>query len=138
VTRALVVLLLLGALGGCYTMRADVPGVMREDVDDAVVVGTFDARITRMYLLGGLVDPARDDDAFAAAMLEAARAQHADGVANLVFESGFSPGDFALNLLSCGVVSPRTYRLRGDLVRIEGAAVPGGPVVDAAPTGARP
>ena len=127
--RALALCLALSA-GGCYALRADVPGVLREDVDDAVIVGTFDRSVTRTYFLGGLVGPS-EDDVFGEMMLAAAREQDADGVANLVFESRFSPVDYVLNVGTCSIVSPRTYRLKGDLVRIDAPLVPGAPLLHA-------
>jgi hypothetical protein len=128
---AVLVVALLG-IPGCYALRADVPGVLRADVDDAVIVGTFDASVTRTYFLGGLVGPS-DDEVFAELMLAAAREQRADGVANLVFESRFSPVDYVFNVATCSIVSPRTYRLQGDLVRIAGPVVPGAPLLPDAP-----
>ncbi len=132
--RAFVAVLALASTTGCYTLRADVPGVMRDRVDDAVIVGTFDETVTRTYFFGGLIGPS-DQDLFRDAMLESARAHQADGVANLMFEARFSPMDYALSIGTCAVVAPRTYRLKGDLVRLRGAPAPGrpllnGPVVD--------
>lgn len=115
---------------GCFTLRAQVPGALRGDLDDeeVVVTGTFDAEVTRLYLLWGLV-PLGPDDELAVAMTEAVEQERADGVANLVFEARFTVLDYLLQALTLGVVAPRTYRVRGDVVRIEASPLPGRPLL---------
>ena len=58
---------------------------------------------------------------------------NADGVANLLFEARFSALDVTLSQLTLGLVAPRSYRVRADLVRIDAPPLPGRPL----PLGAR-
>jgi hypothetical protein len=107
-------------MGGCFTFSARVPGTVRGDVDEeAVVVGQFDRSFTRWYFLWGLVGIG-DEEIIARELKAAAQAKNADGVANLIYESEFSCWDYGIGQITCGLLSPRTYRLRGDLVKIEG------------------
>jgi hypothetical protein len=103
----------------CYTVSSNLPGTLRGDVDEeAVVVGTLDHTFSRWYLFFGLLGLS-DDDIIAQEMVRAAQASKANGIANLVYESHFSCLDYGINSVTCGVLSRRTYRVRGDLVRIE-------------------
>jgi hypothetical protein len=101
---------------------------VRGDVDDeAVVVDSFDITFTQYFFLWGLVG-LTDDELVAHHLKAAAKKKKADGVANLIYESEFTCWDFGINSVTCGIITPRTYRLRGDLVRIElppaGSAAP--------------
>lgn len=115
---------------GCYTLRAQVPGALRGDLEDeeVVVTGAFDAEVTRLYVLWGLVPMGPEDD-LALALTEAVEEGQADGVANLVFETRFTITDLVIQTITLGVVVPRTYRLRGDVVRIQASPLPGRPLL---------
>jgi hypothetical protein len=115
---------------GCYTLRADIPGHARRDIDDQIeVIGAIDETFTHMYLLGGLVNPP-PEDMMAKILLRRVREAGGDGIANLVFESVFAPPDVLIRTFTAFVVAPRTYRVRADIVRIHAAPLPGAPVLD--------
>lgn len=110
---------------GCYTLRADLPGALRSDIDDDVeILDTIELEVTHTYFLNGLVrrPPA---DLFADQLLAAVERAGGDGVANIVIEARFTPADVVLQNITFGVVAPRTYRLRADIVRIRAPALPG-------------
>lgn len=133
-TRLVVTLLVALLGGGCYTMRAQLPGALRDDLRDeqVIVVGRVEREVGHVYLLGGLLNPPPED--LVARELEAAVAEAgADGVANLLFEARFSALDVTLSQLTLGLVAPRSYRVRADLVRIDAPPLPGRPL----PLGAR-
>jgi hypothetical protein len=114
---------------GCYTLRADLPGALRHDVAaDVEVIGRVDVETSHTYFVGGLLRDA-PRGLFKQALLDAVTEAGGDGVANLVFDTRFSAADVVINTVTLGVVSPRTYRLRGDIVRIRRAALPGRPLL---------
>lgn len=128
VALALLVALLTG--NGCYTVHADLPGTWRRAApdEDIVVVGRVDQRHTHFFLLFGLVpQPARS--MFAAPLLRAVEDAGADGVANVVVDSEFTATDALIRGVTLGIVSPRSYRVRADIVRIPGAPPPGRPLL---------
>jgi hypothetical protein len=118
----------LVAAGGCYTVNAELPGTLRGDVADSEVerVGTVTIEKGQWFFLWGLVgEPPKD---FVAAELKRqVQAKGADGVANLTWQSQFG----CVDVLACGCtggcVSPRTYKVTGDLVRIKKAPLAGRP-----------
>jgi hypothetical protein len=121
------VLGVLGALAaGCFTMQASLPGALRADLadEDVELVAAYSKEIHQPYLVWGLVGSGADD-VIAADLLVAVRAANADGAANLLFESYFSPVDVALTTVTLGFVSPRTYVVTADLVRVRAPALPG-------------
>lgn len=116
-------------LGGCYTMRAPLPGVTRSDVDDRVeVIGSFDFTFSRGYTVWGYVGP-DDDDQLAARLEREVAAAGGDGVANLIIETWTDGWDAISRVLTLGYYTPRTYRVHGDIVRIHAPAVPGQPLL---------
>lgn len=121
------VLAVVALASGCFRMHTRVPGALRGDLEDEQVIvrDRVDVEHTRVYLFWGLL-PLGDDDALGRAVLDEAREAGGTGLANVVFEAYFTPGDLALQMLTLGVLSPRTYRLRGDVVRISADALPGG------------
>ena len=126
-TRAPLVITMMVA-SGCYTVGADLPGTLRNDVkqQDVEVVGKLEIERTHYYALDGLIGkpPA---DMFAAEIKKAVQKRGADGVTNLVYESEHTCGDVAITGCTLGCLAPRTYRLTGDVVRIKAARVPGRP-----------
>jgi hypothetical protein len=138
-TRAIVFALTVAGLSstGCYTFRADLPGHARNDLADKIeIIGFIDETYTHLYMFGGLANPP-PEDLFAELLLTRVREAGGDGVANLVFESVFSPPDVLLRTFTFLVVAPRTYRVRADIVRIHAAPLPGLPVLDDRSRGAR-
>lgn len=129
--------LVVGALvaaslaSGCFSMRTQLPGAVRADLDDEQVIvhGRVDVEVSRVYLFWGLL-PLGDDEALALALRDNAVQQGGDGVANLVFDTYFSPVDVMLQTITLGILAPRTYRLRGDVVRIRAAPLPGRRLLD--------
>jgi hypothetical protein len=131
-------MLMMLVCSGCYTLRADLPGALRHDVDDSVeIIDRVDLETTHTYFIGGLLrDPS--PALFEADLLAAVERAGGDGVANLVFEARFSGADVVINTITLGVVSPRTYRLRADVVRIRRPALPGRPLLTTAAPGGQP
>ena len=80
--------LALLVMSGCYTMNASMPGTLRGDVDaeqDVEKVGDFEASVEHWFIPFGLGDAPEND--FRKALLQQAKAQGADGVANMKFEA---------------------------------------------------
>lgn len=119
---------------GCYTTRAALPGALRNDVGAADIekVGALDVEVEHTFFLHGLVGTT-PDDMLAAPIRKQVQARGADGVAHVVYESEQGCGDFALTTCTLGCFAPRTYRVRGDIVRIRAPRLPGRPakLVDA-------
>jgi hypothetical protein len=118
----------LASLTGCYTVEANLPGTLRNDVKPEHVepVGRLQVEKTNWFFLLALVgDPPKDF--FAAEIKKQVQAKGADGVANLTYESEFGCVDLLITGVTFGCVSPRTYKLSGDIVRIKAARVPGKP-----------
>jgi hypothetical protein len=113
-------LVLLSLASGCYTMRAQLPGTLRADVGDrdVEVAGRYEIVVRRTYFFWGLLAPSPVERAIADDLPRACARAGADGAANLLFEAHFSPLDWAIATATLGVVTPRSYRVRGDLVRI--------------------
>jgi len=133
VLRTLALTALLVVVGGCYTLDAALPGHTRTDLAAQVeIVGSIDETFTHTYFVGGLLAPP-PEDVLARILIERVRASGGDGVANLVFESFFTVSDVFVRTFSIGVVAPRTYRVRADIVRIHAPPLPGRPVLDAPP-----
>jgi hypothetical protein len=132
--RALALLLVVVAGGGCYTMRAELPGVLRDDVQPAErdSLGPLVVEKKHWFLLDGLLGrpPA---DLLADDIKAAVQRRGGDGVAGLRYESEQSCGDAAIGACTLGCLVPRTYRVSGTVVRIRAPRLPGRPakLVDA-------
>ena len=115
---------LLGA--GCLTARLQVPGVLREDLppDGVKVVGAFDAEHSHFYFVFGALTDA-PEDLFATELKSAVAAANGDGIANVRFEAFTSPLDYLVGAVTLGFVVPRSYRMRGDIVTLGAAPLPG-------------
>lgn len=106
---------------GCYTMRAEIPGTWRPAAqnEDVVVVGRVDHTTTHWFLLYGLM-PSPPPSLYREPLLKAVEAAGGDGVANLVLDTEFTATDVLVRSLSLGIVTPRTYRVRADIVLLPG------------------
>ena len=117
---SLLTALLLSALfsTGCFTINAKLPGTLRGDLsdEDVEVVGTYTYEGTETFILGY---GTKKSTAYYDDLMRAAAEQKADGLTNIRFESYFTQSDWILRHLTCTCISPRTYRLSGDLVRIK-------------------
>jgi hypothetical protein len=126
--RALLVCALLVLSSGCLSMRAKLPGTLRADVTPADVEKVGELRIEKSnyFFLAGLLGrpPA---DIFAADIQKAVQAKGADGVANLRYEAEDGCLDLGISVCTLYIVTPRTYRVTGDIVRIKKAPLPGRP-----------
>lgn len=125
----------LAFASGCYTMNASLPGTLRGDLDperDVEKVGEVSAEVNHWFIPCGL--GAAPETTFRKELLEQARAQGADGVANMKFEAQGTFFDVVVGTV-CPVLGPRTYRLSGDLVRIKKPPLGGLPPGDAPPGG---
>ena len=110
-------------------MHAAVPGTLRSDLDEQVtVIETFDVEVTHnWYLIGLFGEPT--EDVLAEPLKDVVRRRGADGVANLLVETQFTPSDLAITTVTLGIVSPRTVHVHGDVVRIDAPPLPGKPVL---------
>lgn len=127
---AIVVALLAGS--GCYTMRADLPGTWRPAVanEDVVIVGRVDHTSTHWFLLYGLA-PSPPSTLYSEPLLRAVEEQSGDGVANVRLDTEFTAADILWRSLTFGLVTPRTYRVRADVVQLPGPPPPGRPLLRA-------
>jgi hypothetical protein len=116
------------ATTACYTTRAELPGALRNDVQagDLQKVGVLDVEVEHTFFLGGFVGTTTPEF-LAAPIRKQVQARGADGVANVVYESEQGCGDFALSTCTLGCFAPRTYRVRGDIVRIRAPRLAGRP-----------
>jgi hypothetical protein len=124
--KCVALLLALVTLSGCYTTRAELPGALRNDVKPADIekVGALDVEVEHTFYLHGFVGTT-PSELLAAPLRKQVQARGADGVANVVYESEQGCGDFALTTCTLGCFAPRTYRVRGDIVRIRAPRLPG-------------
>ena len=113
---------------GCFTMNAEMPGTLRPDLaaTDVEPVGSFSIQKSNTFLFWGLAG-APSAEFFAADLRREVAAKRGDGVQNLTWESEFGCIDLLLGRLTCGLVSPRTYKLSGEVVRIKARPLPGAP-----------
>jgi len=123
---SLAVLIALAASSGCYSMHANLPGTWRRPApsEDVQVLGRVDVTTTHLWFLGGLVPPP-SADIYSAAVLAKVAAAGGDGIANVVIDTRFEAMDVVLSAFTLGIVAPRTYRIRADIVRLPTAAPPG-------------
>jgi hypothetical protein len=115
-----------GGASGCFTVRAELPGALRADVTPEHLdkVGELQVQTTVFYFLGGLVGEA-PRDLVARELRRQVQARAGDGVAQLTWRSEFTCTDVAIGGCTLGLVTPRTYRVSGDIVRIRQAPLPG-------------
>ena len=112
------------ASSGCFTVNASLPGALRNDKAETEKVGTLDVETSNYFFLWGLVG-SPPQDLFAQEIKHQVQAKGADGVANLTYESNFGCFDLILGSCTLGCVTPREYKLSGDIVRIKAARLPG-------------
>ncbi len=134
--RILTLAITLVASAGCFTMNAAMPGTLRTDVGAAQTekVGTLNYEYTHWFYICGLLG-APPEDVFASEIKKQCQAKGADGVANLTYEAQTGCLDFAISYCTFDIITPRSYKLTGDLVRIKVPPVPGKPAKSAAAPG---
>lgn len=112
-------------LSACLTLNTALPGTLRDDLEekDMEPVGHFQIEVQHSFAPLGMGtvpgDPLRKR------IMEEVNARQADGVRNLRLESYNSFSDVVTRWMTCQMVQPRTYRLSGELVRIQKAPLPG-------------
>lgn len=128
---AVVVVALLAT--GCLTSRSALPGVLRSDLNSnaVTVVETMDVSHTHFFLFWGLA-PDAPEDLFRHDIQAAVANAGADGVANVRLEAHYTVVDGIVNMLTMGLLAPRTYRLRGDVVRIAAPPMKGRKLLESA------
>jgi hypothetical protein len=132
------------ATSGCFTVRAELPGALRSDVatTDTDKVAELKVETTAWFFLAGLLgEPPKDF--VANEIRRQVQAKGADGVAGLTYRSEFGCVDLAIGGCTAGLVTPRSIRVSGDIVRIRKAPLAGRPARAAAaplaaPTPAEP
>ncbi|MBI1948936.1 MAG: hypothetical protein HYS27_24830 [Deltaproteobacteria bacterium] len=112
----------------CFTMNAELPGVLRNDLTpaDQESLGTFTVEGRHWFLVEGLFGkPPRD--LLAADIRAAVQKRGGDGATGLRYESEHTCGDTAIGTCTLGCLVPRTYRVTGTVVRIRAPRLPGRP-----------
>lgn len=129
-TCAAAVALVVWSNAACYTMNANLPGTWRApaQTETVEVVGRLDVTTTHTWLLGGLVAPP-PSDLYSEAVLSRVEAARGDGIANVVVDTRFSGLDILLRSFTLGIIAPRTYRIRADIVRLSTPPPPGAPLL---------
>jgi hypothetical protein len=127
-TRTIILVALLAMTTGCFTVNAALPGTLRNDVksDQTEKVGSLNIEKTNWFFLYGLIG-SPPEDVFATEIKSQVQARGADGVANLTYEAKTGCVDLIIGQLTCQLVTPRSYVVTGDIVRIKAAPLPGKP-----------
>jgi hypothetical protein len=118
---------------GCFTVNAEIPGTLRGDVasDETERVGVLAIEKNHWFYVFGLVgEPPQDF--FSTELKKAVQQKGADGVANLEYQSELGCMDLVIASCTVGCITPRTYTLTGDIVRIKKAPLAGKPAKVAA------
>ena len=125
--RIALTLVLLTATG-CFTVNASLPGTLRGDVEatDVEKVGSFTYETGNWFFLWGLVG-APSEDFFSKEIRQQVLSKGADGVSNLAVESKSGCLDLLITGCTCSLIAPRSYVVKGDLVRIKKPPLPGVP-----------
>jgi hypothetical protein len=115
-------------LTGCLTVNAALPGTLRGDVEptDVEKVGSFNYETGNWFFLWGLVG-SPSEDIFSKEIRQQVLSKGADGVQNLAVESKTGCFDLLIGGVTCGLIAPRSYVVKGDLVRIKKPPLPGVP-----------
>ena len=121
-------LALVIASTGCFTVNADLPGTLRNDVTsaDTETLGQLSIEKGHWFYIAGLVG-APDKDFLAPEITKAVQAKGGDGVANLRYEASEGCVDMIIGGCTGGCIYPRSYKVTGDIVRIKKAPLPGKP-----------
>ena len=120
--------LVVVAAGGCYTVNANLPGTLRNDVksDETDSVGSLNIEKTNYFFLWALIGNPTPDF-FSAEIKQQVQSKGADGVSNLTYESQTGCVDLIITGVTGGCVAPRTYKVTGSIVRIKSVRLPGKP-----------
>lgn len=127
------VLLVASALGaGCYTMDANLPGTLRNDLKpgETETVGKASIEKDNWYFFWGLMGEP-EKDFFSTELKKQVKAKGGDGVVNLTYESQEGCFDLFIGAITGGCIGPRNFKLSGDIVRIKSAPLPGKSVASA-------
>lgn len=126
---AAVALATIGA-SGCFTANANLPGTLRNDVDDkqAEGVGRVEIEKTHYYFILGLVN-APPPGFLGDELKTQVKQKGGNGVRNLTYEAQFGCLDLVITQLTLGCVAPRTYKVSGEIVKLSAPPVPGKAVV---------
>ncbi len=115
-------------MSACFTMNAELPGVLRNDVAPAEHerLGSFSVEKKHWFLIDGLFG-APPRDLLSAEIRAAVQKRGGDGAIGLHYESEHTCGDVATGVCTLGCLVPRTYRVQGTVVRINAPRLPGRP-----------
>lgn len=134
-------ILITGSLAsGCYTVEANLPGTLRNDLkaDQTESAGKVQIEKSHWWFLWGLVG-APPADVFSTELRQQVKSKGGDGVRGLVYESQEGCFDLFIGAITGGCIAPRTLKLSGEIVRIKTAPLPGKALAttSAAPADAR-
>jgi len=128
ILRPLLAAVAVVGASGCYTVNADLPGTLRGDVADSETerVGTVTIEKSEWFFLWGIIGET-PKDFVAAELKKQVQAKGADGVANITWQSQFGCLDLLASGCTAGCVTPRSYKVTGDIVRIKKSPLAGKP-----------
>lgn len=116
--RCALLLLLAGLVAsGCYTTRATIPGVLRNDIDKSALTDLGPLRVerTQWFVMGA---GGASSDFLAREIEDQVAKVRGDGVRSLRYETEFSLLDVIVSRCTLGALVPRTFRVTGQIVRI--------------------
>jgi len=118
------------AASGCFTANAQLPGTLRNDLEsnDVESAGRVEIEKTNWFFLFGLVG-APQPNFLSDELKQQVKAKGGDGVRNLTYEAQFGCVDLIVGFLTFQCVSPRTYKVTGEVVKIKAARIPGKNVI---------
>lgn len=121
-----IVALTVAAATGCYTVEANLPGTLRNDIksDQTETVGTVSIEKGNWFFLWGLMG-SPPSDFFSTELKQQVKAKGGDGVSGLTYESQNGCVDLLIGGLTCGIVGPMTFKVTGNVVRLKTAPIPG-------------
>ncbi|MBI1948148.1 MAG: hypothetical protein HYS27_20835 [Deltaproteobacteria bacterium] len=121
-----VLTLAISAMTGCYTVEANLPGTLRNDVkpDQTETVGKVKIEKGNWFFLWGLMGNP-PPDFFSTELKQQVKAKGGDGVTGLTYESQQGCVDLIIGGLTGGCISPMSFTVSGNIVRVKAAPLPG-------------
>lgn len=121
-----VLALAISALTGCYTVEANLPGTLRNDLkpDQTETVGKVKIEKGNWFFLWGLMGNP-PPDFFSTELKQQVKAKGGDGVSGLTYESQAGCVDLLIGALTGGCISPMSFTVSGNIVRVKTSPLPG-------------
>ena len=121
-----VLALAISAMTSCYTVEANLPGTLRNDLkpDQTETVGTVKIEKGNWFFLWGLMGNP-PPDFFSTELKQQVKAKGGDGVSGLTYESQAGCVDLIIGAVTGGCISPMSFTVSGNIVRVKAAPIPG-------------